>query len=130
MLLKESFNRATKEYSQVRPSYPKPVIDFIIEKTNIASDHSILEIAPGTGQATMSFAERGYKVHCVELGEDLAGILKEKTQRYDVTVEVGDFDLWEPTIENADMILCATTFHWLNPKIAFEKVCESLITRR
>lgn len=128
MLLKESFNHAAKVYNQVRPSYPKAVIDFIIEKTNIASDHFILEIAPGTGQATMSFAERGYKIHCVELGEELARILKEKTQHHDVTVEVGDFDLWEPTIKSADMILCATAFHWLNPKIAFEK-CASLLSQ-
>lgn len=129
MELKHSFNQAAETYNKSRPSYPKPVIDWIIKKTQLKSSDHILEIAPGTGQATMSFAKKGYKIHCVELGDNLAGILKDKTKGLDVTIDVADFDLWEPTINSTDMVLCATAFHWLNPETAYKK-CSELLSEK
>lgn len=122
---RESFNTAAELYDQVRPSYPKQSIDWIIKETNIKKDSNILEIAPGTGQATLRFAERGYQIHAVELGDKLAEILRENTRQFNVTVDVSPFEEWL-TNETYDMIYCATAFHWLDPEIRYQKCYELL----
>ena len=74
MKKRESFNCAAKIYDESRPPYPDEVIDWIIERTKVSKNDRLLEIGPGTGQATFKFAESGYKIHCVEMGSNLAEI--------------------------------------------------------
>lgn len=71
MELRESFDSASKTYDDARPSYPDEVIDWIINKTNVSKEERLLEIGSGTGQATIKFAERGYNIHCIEMGKIL-----------------------------------------------------------
>ncbi len=61
MKLRESFNKVAKKYNEARPKYPDEVIDWIIKESKINTGHSLLEIAPGTGQATIKFAKLGIK---------------------------------------------------------------------
>lgn len=72
---KESFDLAPKLYDEGRPAYPDEAIDWIIRRTGITTADPLLEIGPGTGQATVKFAQRGYRVHCVERGKNLAEFL-------------------------------------------------------
>jgi len=44
-----SFNTAAKTYDEARPSYPDEVIDWIITRTKISKDETLLEIGSGTG---------------------------------------------------------------------------------
>lgn len=92
----ESFNIAAELYDEVRPAYDQLVIDWIIQKTGITVDDQLLEIGPGTGQATLRFAETGFTIHCVELGDKLAAILKHKCERYpNVTIDISPFETWD-----------------------------------
>jgi len=123
----ESFNSAAKTYDESRPSYPKEVIDWIISKTNISKGEKLLEIGPGTGQATIKFAERGYNVHCIEMGENLADILMQKTKNYNVSVDVSTFEAWEPRIPiKTPFIFSATAFHWIDQSVKYRK-CYDLL---
>lgn len=45
-----SFNEAVEIYDTVRPSYPAPVFDALFEM--LPSSPRIVEVGPGTGQAT------------------------------------------------------------------------------
>jgi len=85
----------------------------------------ILEIAPGTGQATMAFAQKGYSIDAVELGPNLAAILEEKSKDYDVNVMVSPFESWQSQ-KTYKMIMCATAFHWLDESIKYSK-CYDLL---
>lgn len=124
---RQSFDSSADAYDRARPSYPEEVIDWIVENTGITVDDALLEIGPGTGQATMRFAERGFAVRCVELGEKLAARLREKTQAYRVAVDVAPFEAWEaPDGLHPRMIYCATAFHWLDPAVAYPK-CYGLL---
>ena len=93
---KASFNTAAQLYDEARPSYPDVAIDWILDRTNIESDDTLLEIGPGTGQATLKFAERGYRIRGVELGQNMADMLMQKVGNYKVTVDVGPFEKWQP----------------------------------
>jgi SAM-dependent methyltransferase len=121
----ESFNHAAKLYDEVRPSYPDQVIDWIISKTGININDELLEIAPGTGQATKQFGKRGYDIHAVELGNNLAKLLVKNCKEYNVSVDVSSFEEWKS--ENTyNMIYCATAWHWLDDEIKYKK-CHHLL---
>ncbi len=123
----KSFNSAAEIYDESRPSYPDAVIDWIVSRTNISKEGMLLEIGPGTGQATIKFAERGYNIHCVEMGENLAAILKQNTKDYNVSVDVSAFETWEPnTPIKTSFIFSATAFHWIDRSIKYKK-CYDLL---
>ena len=124
---RESFNDAAALYDEARPSYPDEVIDWVISRTKISKDKTLLEIGAGTGQATIKFAERGYRIHCIEMGRNLADILKQKVKLYDVTVDVSSFEAWEPENPFQTLfIFCATAFHWIDHNVRYKK-CHDLL---
>lgn len=122
---KESFNHIADLYNEVRPQYPNAVIDWIVDQTGVELNHKLLEIAPGTGQATIKFACRGYNIQAVELGHNLARLLEENCKEYNVNVDVGAFEGWQSK-EKYDLIYCATAFHWIDPEVKYKK-CYDLL---
>lgn len=125
----ESFNTAAELYDEVRPSYDQLVIDWIINKSGVTADDQLLEIGPGTGQATIKFAETGLKIHCVEYGDKLAAILKQKCERYpNVTIDISAFETWKSEIFNQfKLIYSAAAFHWIEKDVKYKK-CYQLLS--
>lgn len=115
-------------YDEIRPSYPEKLIKDIISKTDLKLEDSLLEIGAGTGKATIQFAEKGFSVHGIELGEDMAEILRDKCVNYPkVSVEVAPFEQWKcPCSQKYDMIYSAQAFHWIDKNIKYKKCCELL----
>jgi SAM-dependent methyltransferase len=72
--LRAIFDEAALLYDEVRPGYPEELFDDIVALSGIPSGGRILEIGCGTGQATVPFARRGYRILCVELGKNLAAV--------------------------------------------------------
>ena len=64
----EPYKNIALIYDQVRPSYPAQLIRDIITATNIGANSTLLEIGAGTGKATVQFAEKGFKIHAIEIG--------------------------------------------------------------
>ncbi len=64
----------------------------------------------------------------MELGEDMAEILRDKCRDYpNVSVDVVSFEEWNcPNNEKYDMIFCAQAFHWLDKNIKYKK-CHELL---
>ena len=124
----ESFNREAKLYFEGRLSYPDNVIDWITEKTNVSKEDTLLEIGAGTGQATIPFAKRGFSVHCIELGKNLADLIVQQTGDYNVTVDISSFENWEPpNAFSTSFIFSATAFHWVDINTKYKK-CHSLLS--
>mgnify|MGYP000946285665 FL=1 len=115
-------------YDQVRPSYPTQLIQDIITATNIEVGSTLLEIGAGTGKATVLFADKGFKIHAVEIGKDMGKILKEKCHTYpNVSVEIASFEEWIPeNIAKYNMIFSAQAFHWLDVTVKYKK-CYNLL---
>ena len=115
-------------YEDIRPSYPERLIQDVISKTGLKLDDRLLEIGAGTGKATIQFADKGFRVHAIELGEDMAEILKDKCTQYpNVSVDVVPFEEWNcPDNEKYDMIYSAQAFHWIDKKIKYKK-CHELL---
>lgn len=120
--LRETFNRSADVYDRIRPGYPEALVDDVISLSRIPEQGRILEIGCGTGKATESFACRGYWMDCLDIGSDLAAVAAAKFERFkNVDIVVCSFEDWEPRNQVYDLVMAATSFHWVNPKGAYIK---------
>ena len=115
-------------YEEIRPSYPLRLIEDVVDRTGIRKDARLLEIGAGTGKATVQFAEKGFRIHAIELGEDMARILREKCAPYpNVTLDIIPFEKWDASGEQPyDLIYSAQAFHWLDTGTKFQKCHDRL----
>ena len=125
--VRTTFDQVAEIYDEVRPGYPDEVIEDVILISGIPRNGRILEIGCGTGQATVPFAQRGYSIHCLEMGKNMANIASENLRPYpDITIENIKFEDWPSQKKTYDMVLSATAFHWVPSEIGFPKAAECL----
>lgn len=124
--LKTTFNTAATLYDEVRPGYPEKLVRDVVNLSGL-NDHSrILEIGCGTGKATRPFAERGYELVCLDIGADLIAVAQEKLKTFPNVLFVREaFEEWKSD-EKIDLIISATAFHWVDPKVRYLKASEVL----
>jgi SAM-dependent methyltransferase len=125
--LKTTFNEDAENYDRARPNYPDAVFDDLAEMTGLGAGSSMLEIGCGTGQATGALAKRGYRVTCVELGDNLAEVARRNLAEYpDVHVENAAFEEWDAEGRRFDAVFAAQAWHWLEPEFRYRKAAEVL----
>jgi len=125
--LRLTFDEAAEAYDAARPAYPSELIDDLVALSRLGGNSRILEIGCGTGQATLPLARRGYAIDCVELGENLAALARAKLRNFPrVRVITCAFEAWQPGDEPYDLVLAATSWHWLDPAVAYAKAASVL----
>jgi SAM-dependent methyltransferase len=125
--LRASFEEVPELYDRVRPAYPAALFDDLVALARLRRGSRVLEIGPGTGQATRALAERGLEVVAVELGERLAALARRNLARLpDATVVNAAFESWEPPPERFDAVVAFTAFHWIDPDVRYEKPARVL----
>jgi len=70
------------------PAVVDPVVDFLVE---LAGDGAALELGIGTGRIAIPLAERGIRVHGIDLSEAMLARLREKPGTDQIDITVGDF---------------------------------------
>jgi SAM-dependent methyltransferase len=70
------------------PATVDPVVDFLAE---LASDGSALELGIGTGRIALPLAQRGIRVHGIDLSEAMVARLRAKPGSDQIDVTIGDF---------------------------------------
>src|SRR5918999_3506580 len=125
--LRRTFDEAASLYDEVRPGYPEDLFDDIVSLSGIRPAGRILEIGCGTGQATVPFARRGYRILCIELGENMAAVARHNLEGYpQAEVRTGAFEESSLQEEAFDLAISATAFHWLDAAVAYPKVARAL----
>lgn len=125
--LRTTFDQDAFLYEKARPGYPDALFEDIIAFSKIPENGRILEIGCGTAQATLPFARRGYSIHCIELGANLAAIAEQKLRPYQkVQVSVGSFEEHPLQKKSFDLVISATAFHWIDPDVGYRKAAEVL----
>ena len=71
-------------------AYPAPM--FVDLFRLLPSHPAILEVGPGTGQATRDLLSRGATVHAIEIGPAMAAKLREALPSPALTITIGDFE--------------------------------------
>lgn len=125
--LKTTFNQDAELYDRARPHYPEQLFDDIVDLTGLQPDASLLEIGCGTGRATLPLARRGFRITCVELGENLAAVARRNLAGFpQVTVVTSPFETWDSPGETFDMVLAATCWDWIDPNIRYRRTSDML----
>jgi SAM-dependent methyltransferase len=126
--LRATFEEVPDLYDRARPTYPPELFGDLETLAGLAPGSHVLEIGCGTGKATVSLAERGYRITCVELGSSLASVARRNLQEFpDVEIVVADFDEWAPLDEvRFDAIVAFSAFHWLDPATSYAR-CAALL---
>ena len=100
-----SFDKEASLYHAIRPNYPDELFDDLIAATHLPLQAKILEIGPGTGQATKSFAEREYEITGVEIGKSLAEIARRELHHYpNVEIITSAFEEIQLPPESFDLV--------------------------
>jgi SAM-dependent methyltransferase len=126
-LRKRSFDAAARLYDKFRPGYPEPLFDDLVELSGIPEGGRILEIGPGTGQATLPLARRGFSITGIELGASMARLCRENVAGFPkVEILNSAFEAWKPGPEGFDLAFSATAFHWISARLAFSRCAKAL----
>lgn len=124
------FDRVPEIYRDGRPGYPEEVFSELRQRCGLAPGCRILEIGPGTGQATGPLLAAGAEVVAIELGPDLAAALVEAHNGDNLTVKVGpfeDLELDDDLRPNSfDLVVSATAYHWVPQPEGFQR-CHDLL---
>lgn len=102
-------------YEQGRPPYPARVFELLQSAGALRTGRSVLEIGPGTGQATVALLDAGAHVTAVELSEAFADRLADRFAARAFTVLRGPFESAELAAGSFDLVVAATSFHWIIP---------------
>jgi SAM-dependent methyltransferase len=65
-----------------------PTVDFLVD---LARGGPVLELGIGTGRVAVPLAQRGLRVHGIDLSPDMVEKLQEKPEAAEIGVTVGDF---------------------------------------
>jgi SAM-dependent methyltransferase len=123
----ETFDEVAYLYDAARPSYPTALIEDVIKLAKLPDSATILEVGSGTGKATIPFAERGYAIHCVEPGKNLAAVASNNLRSHaKVVIETVKFEDWQLQEEAFDLFISAQAFHWIPAEIGYPKAAKAL----
>lgn len=121
------FDTIPDQFDKFRPRYSEELFAFLNERARIGAGKSVLEIGPGTGQATEPVLRTGCDYHAIELGEHLYRKMKEKygeLPNFDIVND--DFITHDFGDMKFDMIYSAATIQWIPQDIAFAKCFDLL----
>ena len=78
MEFRRIFDTIPEQFDRYRPRYSRELFDDLIAYAGVGPGKAVLELGPGTGQATDPILDTGCDYHAIELGEHLAAKLREK----------------------------------------------------
>jgi SAM-dependent methyltransferase len=124
---RSTFEEQADLYEEIVSEYPEELVEDILRLSGIPSEGRILEIGCGSGNATVSFARRGYSILGIELGERLAALASKNCRTYPgVTILKSAFEDWVVEEKAFDLALAADSFHWIPAKVGYPKVSKAL----
>jgi SAM-dependent methyltransferase len=124
---RRTFDEVAELYDRVRPRYPAELVDDVLASGTLNPEARILEIGCGTGQATVGFAARGFRLLCLEPGRNLARLARERLAGFaKVDIVEQPFEAWRLEPESFDLVISAQAFHWVAPDVRFVKTGAAL----
>jgi SAM-dependent methyltransferase len=119
------FGPAAETYDRARPGHAEAVYETLGERCGLRAGAKVLEIGPGTGQATRRLLERGADPLVVlepdpELATFLAARLGERIVIRPSTLETAELD------EDFDLAVAASAFHWVDERLGLERIRGAL----
>ena len=127
--LARTFDTAAELYERARPRYPEQLFADLADVTGLSGRRAaVLEIGPGTGQATRGLLAQGWRVVALEPGRELAAVARRVLAGLgDLVVEPRPFETWQPTEPASfDLVFAATAWHWVDARVGYPHAAEVL----
>jgi len=121
---REGFDGVALLYDGIRPTYPHALFDELFSRLPERPD--VIEVGPGTGQATGSLLDHGAYVTAVELGANMAARLRQNFASDRLHILVATFEEVELAQHAFDAVVSATAFHWVDESARLAKPAELL----
>jgi SAM-dependent methyltransferase len=123
----ESFDQVAALYQEGRPGYPGALIAELADAAGLGAGSRVLEIGCGTGQLSVPLAELGTALTAVEPGSSLAAIARRRLAAFPrAEVIVERFEDWPAPSGAFDLVVAATSFHWLDPAVRTGRAVAAL----
>jgi SAM-dependent methyltransferase len=119
------FTSVADRYDEFRPGYPDDLFDDLGVLAGLTASSRLVEVGPGTGQATRGLLEHGWDVFGVEPGTEMADLVRRRFQTERFTLERVRFEDFRPA-ELVDLVFSATAFHWVDPDLRWSKAASVL----
>jgi SAM-dependent methyltransferase len=112
-------------YDAARPGHALRVYDVLAERCGLGTGTRVIEVGPGTGQATRRLVEHGAELVVVEPDPRLASFLRES---FGELVEVRQTTLEESALDASsfDLATAASSFHWVDEDVGLAKLQAAL----
>ena len=123
----EGFDDVAELYDDVRPGYPKLLVDAAVRRGKLNSGSRVLEIGSGTGKLTELLAERDLSVDAVEPGARMTEAARRRLGETDkVRFHAARFeDIAIPQGE-FEAVFSGAAFHWVDPTVGWAKAASQL----
>lgn len=122
-----TFDQVASTYSQARPDYPDALVDDVLSYADLTPNDKILEVGCGTGQATKSFAKRGFPILATDPGSEmLRGARQSLAGFSNVKFLETTFEALPTDRAAFRLIIAAQSWHWVSPEVRFLKAAEAL----
>ncbi|HKU95856.1 MAG TPA: class I SAM-dependent methyltransferase [Vineibacter sp.] len=122
-----TFDQVARDYGAARPGYPDALVDDVIAYAGLDPSDAVLEVGCGSGQATKSFATRGFRMLALDPGEGLIRAAQESLAAFpQVEFVVSTFEGWSATSAVFRLLIAAQSWHWVPADVQFTKAAEAL----
>lgn len=116
------FDTIPEAFDRYRTRYSPELFEDLLKQSGVTTRSSVLELGPGTGQATEPLLNTGCGYSCIELGNNFAGILNKKYgNRSNFHLIHDDFITHDFGDRKYDLIYSAATIQWIPESTAFPK---------
>lgn len=121
------FDTIPEQFDRYRLRYCAALFGDLIGLARVGKGKSVLELGPGTGQATEPILSTGCDYWGIELGGNLAQMMARKFGGYsNFHIINDDFITHDFGPRSFDMIYSAATIQWIPETIAFSKTFDLL----
>jgi len=102
-------------------------VNALIARANLDSASKVLEIGCGTGQLTRDLAPTNCEIVCLEPSTALAVYARRNLLLFPrVEVREEFFESFEVAAETFDLLVAATSFHWVDPETRCDRARRAL----
>ena len=127
MDFRKVFDSIPEQFDEWRPRYCDELFADLIEYAKLGPEKTVLEIGPGTGQATEPILKTGCSYFAIELGENFTEFMKKRFDAYrNFQIANDDFEIYDFGKAQFDLVYSAAAFQWIPEKIGYPKVYDIL----
>ncbi len=113
-------------YDSARPGHAERVYEILVERCGLRPGTAVLEIGPGTGQATRRLLALGANpLVAIEPDRALAAYL-EKSLGNRIELLIAPLEDAQLSAETFDLAVAASSFHWVDETLGLARVLAAL----